>query len=200
MKYPLLLLVSATLLSGTAWAQRVQNMDIYMLFGPAHTSSSTIPGSDVTVQGGSGHSSATGYGYQIARSSVGSVWVDFSTTFAQPGLSGASIRGRVNNNFSGYTLGLRFMLPIHARFSLLGTVAGGGGSFYYHGIEAGAEPRVSSNSTMHGTFQFGGGVDFRLTRMFSIRGELRDFVTGSGLNGSLGPHHLVPLIGVALHF
>jgi len=200
MKYPLFLLVSATLLSGTAWAQLVQNRDIYFMGGPARTSSSAVPGSNVTVKGTSGYSSVTGFGYQIARSGAGSIWVDFSPAYVIPGLSGANIGGQVNNDFSSYTLGLRFMLPVHDRVALFGTVAGGGGSFNYPVIDGGAEPRVSSNSTIHGVFQFGGGVDFRLTRMFSIRGELRDYVTGKGLSGATGRHHLVPLVGVAFHF
>jgi opacity protein-like surface antigen len=200
MKYPLLLLVSATLLSSAAWAQRVQNTDIYMLAGPAITSSSTIPGANVTVEATTGYASVTGYGYQIARTRGGSVWIDFSPAFVLPGLSGSTIGGSVNNNFVSFTLGLRFMVPIHSRIAIFGTVAGGGGSFNYPFIEGGTDPRVSSNSTVHGVFQFGGGVDFRLTKTLSIRGELRDYVTGSGLSGSTGPHHLVPLMGVAFHF
>lgn len=200
MKYPLLLLASAILLSGAAWAQLVQNIDIYMLAGPASTGSSTIIGSNVTVEGTTGYSSATGYGYQIARTRAGSVWIDFSPVFVLPGLSGATIGGRVYSGFSSFTLGLRFMVPIHARIAIFGTVAGGGGRFNYPVVIGGAEPRVTSNSTVHGIFQFGGGVDFRLVKRLSIRGELRDFVTGSGLSGSTGPHHVVPLIGVAFHF
>ena len=60
--------------------------------------------------------------------------------------------------------------------------------------------RASPYQTTHGVFQFGGGVDLRLTERISIRGEVRDFVTGSGLSGSNGPHHLVPLMGLAMHF
>lgn len=200
MKISLLSLVGVTLLSGAAWAQRVQNMDIYFLGCPAVTSSSTIPGSNVTVDGTSGLSSATGYGYQIARTTAGSVWIEFSPTFVLPGLSGASIKGSVNNDFTSFTLGLRLMIPLQSRISVYGATGGGAGSFNYPVIGGGASPSISSNSTVHGILQFGGGIDFRLTQRVSIRGEVRDFVTGSGLSGSVGPHHLVPFLGVALHF
>ena len=200
MKNPLLVLVGATLVSGAAWAQRVQNMDISFLAGPAITSSSTIPGSNVKVEGTTGYSNSTGYGYQIVRTRAGSLWIEFSPTFVSPGFAGSNISGRVSTSFSAFTLGLRLMVPVHSRISVYGALGGGSGGFRYPVIAGGAEPRVTSNSTIHGVFQFGGGVDFRLTRILSIRGEVRDFVTGSGLSGSVGPHHVVPLVGVALHF
>jgi hypothetical protein len=200
MKHRLALLIGALLLPGAAWAQRLQNIDIYMLGVPAYTSSQTIPGSNVTVQKARGFSTTTGYGYQIARTSAGSIWLDVSPAFVLAGLSDSSIGGRANNNFAALTLGLRFMLPIHSRIALLGTAAGGGGYFNYPVIAGGAEPRVTSHSTFHGVVQLGGGLDFRLTRKLSIRGEVRDYSTGKGLSGATGRHHVVPMMGVAFHF
>jgi hypothetical protein len=200
MKYRLALLIGAMLLPGAAWAQRLQNVDIYMLGVAAFTDSYSIPGSNVTVQKARGFSTTTGYGYQIARTSAGSIWIDLSPAFVLSGRSGSSIGGRADNGFSAFTLGLRFMLPIHSRVALLGTAAGGGGAFHYPVITGGERPRVTSNSTWHGVAQLGGGLDFRLTRLLSIRGEVRNYSTGKGLSGATGRHHVVPMIGVAFHF
>jgi hypothetical protein len=39
-----------------------------------------------------------------------------------------------------------------------------------------------------------------LTRLLSLRGEIRDFVTGSGLGGVNGRHHPIIGFGMAAHF
>ena len=49
-------------------------------------------------------------------------------------------------------------------------------------------------------FDFGGGADVRLSRPFSLRVEVRDFVGGKGLSGVDGRHHVIALGGIALHF
>jgi opacity protein-like surface antigen len=195
-----LLLVGVTLLAGPVLAQRVQNSDISFLYGPAVAGSSRIPGSDVTLQSAVGLTSATCYGYQIARPRVGSLWIEASPVFVITGRANASIGGRARTQFSSYTLGLRLMVPVHTRLSVFGALGGGAGTFNYPVIEEGAKPFVTSNSTTHGVLQLGAGIDFRLTQGLSLRGELRDFVSGSGLSGSDGPHHLVPLFGMAFHF
>ncbi len=58
---------------------------------------------------------------------------------------------------------------------------------------------MTGRTTAHGVFGFGGGADVRLTRWFSLRMEVRDFVTGKGLGGAGGRHHVLPAIGVAFH-
>ncbi len=201
-KSPHLLLVGLVLLSGSARAQRVQNSDISILYGPAAAGSMTIPGSDVKVQRTVGLTSATCYGYQIARPRAGSLWIEGSPVFVLSGRAGATIGGRARTQFTTYTLGLRWMVPVHTRVSLFGALGGGAGTFHYPAIKIkeDAKPFVTSNSTTHGVLQLGAGLDFRLTKMFSLRGEIRDFVSGSGLSGSEGPHHLVPLFGIAFHF
>lgn len=62
-----------------------------------------------------------------------------------------------------------------------------------------ASPAVKSTLTVHGGFDFGGGVDIRLSRYFSIRAEVRDFVTGAGLSGVEGRNHVAPLVGLVFH-
>lgn len=56
------------------------------------------------------------------------------------------------------------------------------------------------NHIWHGSFDFAGGLDIRLTPRWSIHGELRDYVSGLGLGGSNGRHSLTLVAGAALHF
>ena len=196
----LLPVVGVILLCGPGWGQKVQNMDIYLLAGPGPSSSMTIPGSNATVNKPTRFGDSTGYGYQVARTSVASVWIDFAPTFVLHGITGASIPGSVDSDFMSYVAALRFMLPIQSRISVFGALGGGGGTFDYPAISGLTTPSATSHSTSHGVFQASGGLDLRLTERFSIRGEVRDIVTGSGLSGSNGPHHVVPLMGVAFHF
>jgi len=55
-------------------------------------------------------------------------------------------------------------------------VSVGGGFGHFHGSADQTQPKVSSTS---GVFQIGGGLDVALFRHFSIRGELRDFWSGT---------------------
>ena len=92
------------------------------------------------------------------------------------------------------------MLPLHARFSLYGRLGGGVGSFTHTDLVDGAFPYIRTNSTWRGLADLGGGVNFRLNTRLSLRGELRDFITSPGLSGVSGRHHVVPMLGIAMHF
>jgi hypothetical protein len=59
---------------------------------------------------------------------------------------------------------------------------------------------VSSGRSVSPAFGFGGGLDFRLTRLVSLRFDIRDFVTRARLGGSNGHHHGIFGFGVAFHF
>ncbi|SPF45302.1 exported hypothetical protein [Candidatus Sulfopaludibacter sp. SbA4] len=188
------------LLPGGAWAQLIQNSDFFFLFGPRSIPSQVVPGTNATVYGATLLGDSVGYGYQVARRSAASLWLEYVPAFAVHGISTASIPGSVDNSFNAFTLGVRIMIPVQSRISVYGALGGGGGWFHYAVVASDPSPNVTSNSTAHGVFDFGGGVDFRLSRHWSIRGEVRDFVSGAGLSGSTGVHHLLPVAGVALHF
>ena len=61
-----------------------------------------------------------------------------------------------------------------------------------------------TNSTLGSVtaaFDFGGGLDIRLTRLLSLRGEGRDlFLSQGGLSSSGGRNHPIVSFGFALHF
>jgi hypothetical protein len=141
------------------------------------------------------------YGYQVARTSAASLWIEFvPNAIVSPGTSTGGVAGSLRFRQFVQTLGVRFMVPVQSRISIYGAAGGGGGSFRYATIDGASTPSVKSNSTYHGVFVFGGGADIRLSRHFSIRGDVRDYVTGRGLAGVAGRHHFVPLMGLALHF
>jgi hypothetical protein len=204
------LLVGLMLVAGGARAQLagaaaevlgVQNFDIALLCGINRLSPQAIDGSNVTLYG----ATAVGcfshvIGYQFARTRGVSLWIELAPEYFAGGSASGSIPGSVNRNMKAHTLGIRLMVPLHSRISAYGAVGGGGGTFYYPAILAGSNPYLLSSRTIHGVFEFGGGVDLRLSRRFSIRGEVRDFVTGNGLSGVSGPNHVLPSIGVGFHF
>lgn len=200
-KIHLLPFLCVTLLPCGAWAQSaVQNMDIFILLGASHVNSQTIGGSAVTLSSATDISLSYGYGYQILRKSAASLWVEFAPAFGGVDPVKGSIGGGANLSWDDFSFGIRFMVPVQSRISLYGVAGGGFGVFHEALIKGGANPALDSTSTTHGVFDFGGGVDFRLTRRISIRGEFRDYVTGAGLSGATGRHHGLPLGGVAFHF
>ena len=53
---------------------------------------------------------------------------------------------------------------------------------------------------LRAALDFGGGLDFRLTRLVSLRAEARDFVTGRGLGGVEGRNHPIFSFGLGIHW
>jgi opacity protein-like surface antigen len=188
------------LLSSAVWAQGIQNNDIFFSAGPAWNKSRVIGGTNVTLADSWGASNQIDYGYQFARASAASLLVDLSIVFAYPGALKANVPASGSTSFSPITLGLRFMVPVHSRLSFYAVSGVGFGSFPSPAVIGGANPLVSTHSTTHGVFAFGGGADIRLSRWLSVRAEVRDFVTGKDLGGAAGRHHVLPFFGVALHF
>lgn len=195
-------LLVLVLLPASLWAQRVQNMDTSILFGPIWYRPHTIGGTNVALSGSTGHSQQISYGYQVLRTPAGSLWIEFyPMVFFSPGMSTANIGGSFNPGGFLITPGVRYMIPVQSRVSLYAVVGGGVGTFDYPVVtSSGGTPYVKTNDTWHGVFESGGGIDIRLTRLFSVRVECRDFVTGKGLDGVPGRHHIAPAAGIAAHF
>jgi hypothetical protein len=194
-----LLWFALVFLPAGAAAQRVQNMDISFLAGATAYGSQAVPGSSAIVDGGVDPCVSFRYGYQLARASAASFWLEVATSFQLGGSAGGNLPGSTLRNFNTFTLGGRFMVPVHSRVSIYGALGGGEGGFYYPVVD-GAKPYIKSNDVFHGVLEFGGGVDVRLIERISFRTEVRDFVTGRGLNGATGRHHILPFAGVSFHF
>jgi len=106
----------------------------------------------------------------------------------------------LHNDLFFATPGIRLQYLLQPRISVYGVVGGGYGSFSRFVPDDSLTSRVSAESSAHGVFTTGGGIDFRLNRRWSLRGELRDFISGKGLGAVEGRHHLVYLGGFAIHF
>jgi hypothetical protein len=180
----------------------VQNMEVSFMGGPTWYHSQTIVGTDVKIRGSLGPSMQTSYAYQVVRSARGNLWVEFfPMTFFSPGGVSANVSS-AGASLGGYvaTPGVRYMVPVLARVSIYGVLGGGYGSFEYASVQGTESPHVRTKYVYHGAFEAAGGLDLRLTRLFSVRAEFRDFVTGKGLAGVSGRHHATPLVGIAAHF
>ncbi len=183
-----------------AWAQRVQNSDIFFLYGAAPVSSRVISGSNVTLNGDTARTTEIGYGYQIARFSAASLWLELVAPATSFATSTATIPGSVSDDLFAFTAGARVMVPLQSRISVYGVLAGGGGFLQSPVIQAGPTPSITSNESAHGMFVTGGGLDVRLAGFLSIRAEARDFITAAGLSGSAGHNHILPALGIVWHF
>jgi hypothetical protein len=184
-----------------AWAQRVQNMDIYFLGGPSFTRAQTIGGTNVTVYGSTGFSYTVGYGYQIMRKSAVSLWVELlPAVLAAPAAETATIPGSISLTSTMFVPSVRIMAPLQSRISVFGALGGGYGSFSNPTLTSDNPPDLKTRDVGHGVIGIGGGVDVRLSRFFSIRVDVRDYVTGRNLGGVPGRNHILPMMGFAVHF
>jgi hypothetical protein len=182
---------------GAARAQ--QNMDGYAMFGDAGSRSHLIAGTNITMAGSPVSTSQLGFGYQVARVSSTSLWLDVSEIDGFPNNVHDSVPGTGTNNWKAGTVGVRLMVPVYKRLSLYAVSGAGGGVFHALAVHGGSSPSVSTYDTVHGVFAVGGGADLRLLRWFSLRAEVRDLVTGDQLGGAAGRQHVLPTFGMAFH-
>jgi hypothetical protein len=189
--------------SGAMIAQGIQNSDFAFMAGRSVGASQTVPGSGVKVSTSGGYVQQTSYGYQLLSLPGGSLWLDvpFTFVFRDAKLAGTNQGADRTSSSILVTPGLRFQVTPHRRVALYGVGGFGFGGFdYVKLLPASSTKALGYDNTDHGVFEFGGGIDFRVNHSFSLRGEVRDFVTGRNLGGVAGPNHPVYLFGVALHY
>jgi hypothetical protein len=197
----LLSCLALTLLPIAACAQGIQNFETYYLAGPSFTHTQTIGGSNVTVYGSTGYSGTIGVADQIMRKSTLSLWIEFVPVIsASPAAQTATIPGSVSLNSAIYAPAARLMVPIHSRISVFGALGGGYGSFSEPSLTSDTPPDLKTSSTGHRVLSLGGGIDFRLSRHFGLRVDVRDYVTGRDLGGVPGRNHLFPMLGPVFHW
>jgi hypothetical protein len=171
---------------------------MYYLAGPSFASTQTIGNSGVTLYGAPGYAWTWGFGHQFHRIGGASLWFDIPLVFIIGSHETATIAGSVSLNSMMLVPGLRLMLPLAPRISVFAAAGGGGGFFSYPAIESSGPP-LTTNDVNHGVLSFGGGVDFRLSRNFSLRLDFHDYLTGRNLNGVPGRNHLLPMVGFVFH-
>jgi hypothetical protein len=166
------ILLAATLASGAVFAQ---NTDFGLLDG--FTPCGTCP------PGTAVQSFQMNYARQVLETPAGGLYLEFPLILGNTNPAG--------NVAIFFAPGVRFKLATQSRLSYYGVAGVGIASF--GGTAVGGR-------TVSGTVDFGGGIDVRLTRHLSVRGEARDFVTRSGLGGFRGRNHPIFSVGIGLHF
>ena len=185
-------------LAAAAGAAQAQNSDLGLLLG-ASVTNATVSGRsiDTNVSGGF----QANYAFQLKETVAGRLYVE--VPFILTGGVRSSIRSGVNVGSVGTTVyllpGLRWKFTPWSRLSLY--AAGGGGLASFGGVYASVnsgrtESRIGRTTT--GALGFGLGLDFRLTRLVSLRAEYRDAITRRNLDGAT--HHSLVMFGVGLHF
>ena len=192
-------------LLGTAgWAQGVQNTEWIVMAGGVHSSGSVIAGTDAMIAGSAGFATQLNFGYQVVSTTAGNLWIETPFTWVWQGagtITGATIAG-ITRNVNYITPGVRFKTPTFGRVSFYGLAGGGIGSFWkVDDVVSGVTGTVMADTRFQVSpvFDFGGGMDLRLSRLLSLRAEGRDFFSGANLGGVPGHNHPVFLVGFAFH-
>src|ERR1700722_9948699 len=188
-----------------SWAQGLQNMEAIWMVGGVHSSGSVVVGTNAVLSGSAGFVTQISWAYQVASTKAGNLWIETPMTYTWQGIgmiSGSTVAS-IDRDVWYATPGLRLKTPTFGRVSFYGLVGGGIGSFSkVNSVVSGANGTVLVNSEVHisPVFDFAGGIDLRLSRLLSLRGEGRDFFSGRNLGGVSGHNHPVFLVGLAFHF
>lgn len=184
----------------TAWLAAplaAQNSDLGFLFGASPQKTEIRQNSiNTSAQG----SLQINYAWQLREGPAGRLYVEMPIVFVGGSSSqiGPGITGRSGAS-AFYIPGLRYQHNLTPRVAVYG--AAGVGVQVRHtqlGLVSGRTV-VSSNETRASLAgDVGAGLDFRLSRVWSLRGEIRDFV---GSKQFLGQRNSVNIqFGFALHF
>jgi len=197
-----------TMVTSASFAQGVQNMDISIMFGGAHASGAVVagPGGSGTVTGSAGFTQQFSYAYQFTSTKIGSLYVETPLTFVfnvSGTFMGGSVGGSVSSLNRGayyFTPGVRYKIPTGTRISFYAALGGGPATYNERDSVVNGQVTATNATSFHPALDFGGGIDLRLARWLSLRGEARDFVSTAGLGGTVGRNHGVFLFGLAFHF
>lgn len=197
-------IVALLMLTGLAAAQ---NSDLGLLAGISGPRGSvTVAGSTVTQTGSVAPSLQFNYAWQVVeRSTYLYVELPLVVPFRESGTVTTSPAGTVVVGNAGpdvfFTPGLRLKISPQSRVSFYGAAGVGIASFGAGTIKASPSlTSVTGGRENSVAMDFGGGIDLRLTRLLSLRGDVRDFVTRAGLGDVSGRNHGIFQVGIAFHF
>ena len=190
-------IVASFLFGGAALAQ---NSDLAILLGASGPISSTVGNGIVSDSFGVGIQ--FNYAVQLHETRAGQLYLEL------PLLIAAQVRSTVGPGVSDtvkdsifLTPGVRWRFTPQKRVSFYAAGGAGIGSFGTTNSYVG-QGTVSNtiDRTTTVAVGFGGGIDFRLTRLLSLRAEGRDFVSRAGLGGEGGHNHAFFMAGIGFHF
>jgi hypothetical protein len=186
-----------------ACAAYSQNSDLALLAGGTiSTFHEQISATSIVSSGTGSVSYQINYAWQLPLPS-GDVYIEIPLILAagtgSARISPTTVIGSIHGTFF-LTPGIRYRHLVHQRVSLYGAAGVGVGWFGTERATIGPNVDVVSTVTASPVFDFGGGLDVRLTRLLSLRGESRDFISRQGLGGTTGRNHVMFQAGFAFHF
>lgn len=157
------------------------------------------------VESGSGMALQANYGLRLIAGNKAALY--FETHFlASPQRKVASGIGSASTDYASLyiTPGARIKFAPNARISPWAAIGGGYAQYENSELNTAGRPNSAPRREHHGAFAFGGGVDAKVLRWLSLRGEIRDFYgTGPdyGVPGSpVRQHNVVIGGGFVLRF
>jgi hypothetical protein len=194
---PIGMVLASFLFGGAALAQ---NSDLAILLGATGPFSSTVGHGTVADAFGAGFQ--LNYAAQLHESKAGQLYLELPLMIAVQfnDIVGPNVVTDIKDSIF-FTPGVRWRFTPQRRVSFCAAAGVGIGSFGVSNSFVGNGTVTNSGTrTYAAAFGFGGGIDFRLTRLLSLRAEGRDFVTGTGLGGSGGRNHAFFMAGIGFHF
>jgi hypothetical protein len=185
-----------------AGAASAQNSDLGLLLGISGPTHQVLTGTQFRVSSSVGASFQINYAAQLKENGAGRLYLEL------PLLIGARTASTVSTFVSGstvtgiyFTPGVRFNFTLHPRTSFYAAVGGGLAAFDQNfGVVAKGVVTSGSEWKASPALAFGGGLDFRLTRLISLRAEVRDFVSEKGIGLTDGRNHAVFGFGMGFHW
>ncbi len=193
-------LTSLVLLACTGLS--AQNSDLGFLFGFSQRNASVR---EDVIRGEVQVGFQVNYAWQLVEGRVGRLYLELPVQFVAG--SNGEISDRVIGRAGGIvfvTPGLRYHYNLTPRVALY--AAGGGGIAHKQerfGSRIGNQIVEVDRSNTGGAFNFGGGLDFRLTKFWSLRGEARSFRTTQATTlqtNTFSRRNVIAQFGLALHF
>jgi opacity protein-like surface antigen len=189
-----------------ACAALAQNSDLGLLGGiSGPRGQTTVTGGTATAAGSVTPSFQIDYACQVLQRAA-DLYIELPLVIPVR-VSGQAVAGPAGTASVGssgpdlfFTPGLRLKFSPESRVSLYGAAGFGIASFGATSAIVLPATVVVGNRQNSPALGFGGGVDLRLTRLLSLRGEVRDFVTRAGLGGITGRNHAVLQLGIAFRF
>ena len=185
-----------------AGAVEAQNSDFGLLIGVSTPHGEIVSGTNSRVSGSVGASGQFNYAWQVFQRAV-DLYIEVPLVISARN-TGLVMPGTVSStDYLDFfvTPGVRLKFTPQSRVSFYGAVGGGLASLGQH-VSIVSAPRVAVTvgRVTTGAVDFAGGLDFRLTRLLSLRGEGRDFFTKGNVSGDPGRNRLMFEAGIAFHF
>jgi hypothetical protein len=197
------ILILSAIATGLAWAQ---NSELALLGGFSGVQGQTsVAGANKATIGTVSPSLQVNYAWQILERKAGlSIELPLVIPVRVSGeeVSSPTFQSSVGNSGPDifFTPGVRLKISPQSRVSFYGAAGFGIASFGATSFILPGPTIVSTSRRNSPALGFGGGIDVRLTRWLSMRGDVRDFVTKKGLGGVTGRNHGIFQAGVAFHF